>query len=126
MSEEREHYRRQDDKTVIGFIARLSKIVQHYKALSVGFVALVGTVSSAAAFIGAQRGMPARVARVERKVDSGFKAMQVQVDTLVSQATALKLNRDGLEERLDLLLRLNCPSVKQPELVRPCRPYLAR
>lgn len=120
----RELLRRQEDQTIFGTIEKFAKFAAHYKAISILGVMLIGGVSAGAAWIGAQKGMPARVDRLEAKVDSGFEAVRIQVDTLAKQVKDVTQGRDLVAEQLDLLLRLQCPGVQQPQLVRPCRPYV--
>lgn len=129
--------RRSADKTSTNIIAEVVAVLTQWKQLVSVSVFTVGIAAGGSAWVGSYAATPKRVDKLEIRFDSGFKAINQRVDSGFKAVdstvrefneTAVKAasERSDMNEKLDLLLRLNCPEVKQPTLVRSCRPYAPR
>lgn len=101
--------------TTLAWVRRGPRILVLLFGLSSGAAAV-------AAWLGAQSASPAqRIARVEHRVDSGFLAIDSAMSGLRTQAALLRAERGAIDEKLDLLLRLGCPTISRADLIKACR-----
>jgi hypothetical protein len=126
MDDTREIQRREEDRETESLLARISKVLERWKGIVIALGALAGAAAGAGSYLGAYHAIPTRTTKLEHKVDSGFRAIAVDIDTLRIGLQQSAQERSVLEEKIDLLLAINCPTVQRADLVRPCRPYLSR
>lgn len=121
----RESDRRAKDAQTVTLLDRLAKVLDRWKMIILALGVLGAGAASLGAYLGAYVAMPQRVTRLENKVDSAFRDIGEDVDSLRANMATQDTARGAIDEKLELLLRINCPSVQRADLVRPCRPYIA-
>lgn len=99
--------RRDDDKIAAEYIANTIKVIRRGPPI----VLLIA---------GALTGATATQALVTK---SELDVVHARIDSLLKTLHNTENERRESGEKLDLLLRLACPSIKQPDLVRECRNY---
>lgn len=95
----------------------LSWIKRGPRILVAAFAFMSGA-AGVAAWLGAQASSPSqRIGRLELRVDTGF----MMLDTLESRLQRSSFIAAQQTEKLDLLLRLGCPTITRADLIRDCR-----
>jgi len=122
---ERAQGRRREDELVAD-VARglvgLARWGKHIKAITLFAAGTVAGVASLSAWVGAQHSSPGRrIERLEVKVDSGFSAINADLNTVHNEQAMGSIQRQEMEEKVDVLLRLGCRRIQQADLLKACR-----
>jgi hypothetical protein len=119
--------RRQEDRNLWTVIEAFAKVIANFKLIFVGGGVVVAALAGAGGWLGAQRGTPARVTRVEAELDSSNAAQDARIGAQEERINQLAEQQDSVriatQEALELLLMISCPSVQRSDLRRECRPY---
>lgn len=114
---ERQRVQREEDRAVFSTIDRLTRFLDAVPKISLLFTLLVGVV----AWFGAQAGAPKKVTDLGVKVDSGFRSADKRFQSLESIIDEDRKARSRLDDKVDLLLRIGCPTITRFDLVKDCR-----
>lgn len=107
--------RRSTDRETIGYLADLANWIRRGpKVLVLGFGFMSGA-AAVASWLGAQSSSPSqRIGKLEIKVDSGFHSINKEL-------TDMRNVKTQTDEKLDLLLRIGCPTITRADLITACR-----
>jgi hypothetical protein len=116
--EPRIEQRREEDRMML---SALSWVKRGPRVLVAAFAFMSG-VAGAASWFGAQSSSPGkRITNLEGRVDSGFKQYDDRFTILEAERLRDAQARVAFDQKLDLLLRLGCPTITRADLIRECR-----
>jgi hypothetical protein len=123
----RAELRRQEDRNLWALLEAGAKLINNFRVVFFGGGVVIAALAGAGGWLGAQRGTPARVTRVEAELDSSNAAQDARIGAQQERINRLAEQQDSVriatQEALELLLMISCPAVQRSDLRRECRPY---
>lgn len=99
----------------------LDRLFAHWKLLIAFACGAVTVIAGVGAWLGAQSASPGqRISRLESKVDNGLIHLNLRMDTLDLRQDSLAVTHEKIDDKLDLLLRLQCRAIGYADLIRQC------
>lgn len=101
--------------------SQLMAWVRHWKLIAALVVGAVSGAAGLASWLGAQNSGPGlRITRLEAEVDSGFAVHDTLFKQQAADLAGVRAAITLYDDRIDLLLRMNCRQIREADLIRAC------